>query len=63
MSYKRCYVKCARIKPHLRECRFCRHTCALRMEKFVDFNEEHALIEHNEDMKELAQQEALENVS
>jgi len=61
MGLKRCFVKCAKLLPHQRECRFCRHTCALRGEKFVDFeqpifadsHEEKAITMLNEDQKEL----------
>ena len=46
----RTFIKCAKILPHLRECRFCRHLCTLRMEKYIDPDLEKAEIEHNEDI-------------
>ncbi len=56
-SKMRSYIDCKR-NPDKRECWKCRHTCAIRMEKFVDFHTEHALIERNEDIREMAKQDA-----
>ena len=63
---KRCYIRCARIHPENRKCRFCRNSCALRMTKFVDFevplfadnHEDKAITMMNEDQKELVEQNA-----
>ena len=63
MSLKRTYISCAKVLPHLRKCKSCNHTCALRMEKFMDFepplftdgHEDKAVTEFTEDQKELAQ--------
>jgi len=51
----RTYIRCTKIHPAKRECWKCTHLCAIRTTKFIDFNEEHAIEDHQEDIKDLAE--------
>ena len=59
----RTYIRCVKIHPDKRECWKCRHTCAIRGEKYIDPDLEKAEIELAEDQRDLMQVEVYEERS
>lgn len=59
MREKKTYKKCARLYPHERNCRSCSHKrCSLRdLSNPLDFNEEHAKIDFNDDNRNRIKEE------